>query len=240
MKRTFFILPLLFAIAYAQTKKPVTKSQPAKKPIQHTQAIALSSSVDSLSYAMGVQTATYYKTQGALKINTAMVKKAYDDVYNNKTLSISPEQCNTTIQQKLQEYMSQKSNTEKEAGIKFLEENKKRPGVTTLPSGLQYEIIKQGTGPIPKSTDTVKAHYAGTLIDGKEFDNSYKRGEPITIPVTGVIQGWIQALQLMPVGSKWKLYIPSDLGYGDRGAGSAIPGGSALIFEIELLEIVSK
>jgi FKBP-type peptidyl-prolyl cis-trans isomerase FklB len=105
---------------------------------------------------------------------------------------------------------------------------------------LQYEIIKQGTGAIPKSTDTVKAHYAGSLIDGKEFDNSYKRGEPITIPVTGVIQGWVQALQLMPVGSKWKLFIPSDLGYGDRGAGADIPGGAALIFDIELLDIISK
>lgn len=169
-----------------------------------------------------------------------MVKKAYDDVYSNKTPLITPEQCNMTIQTKLQEYMSQKNNQEKEAGMKFLEENKKRAGVTTLPSGLQYEIIKEGTGPIPKSTDTVKANYAGTLINGTEFDNSYKRGEPITIPVTGVIQGWVQALQLMPVGSKWKLYIPSDLAYGDRGAGGAIPGGAALIFEIELLEIVNK
>ena len=136
--------------------------------------------------------------------------------------------------------MGNKALTEKEAGQKFLAENKKRAGVVELPSGLQYEIIKQGNGPIPKATDTVKAHYAGTLINGQEFDNSYKRGEPIVIPVTGVIQGWVQALQLMPVGSKWKLYIPSDLGYGDRGAGGAIPGGAALIFEIELLDIVNR
>ncbi len=236
MKRTLFILPLLFSLSYAQVKKPVAKVQSGKKPVPP----GVMSSVDSLSYAMGLQTATYYKTQGAVKINSAMVKKAYDDVYSNKTPLITPEQCNMTIQTKLQEYMSQKNNQEKEAGMKFLEENKKRAGVTTLPSGLQYEIIKEGTGPIPKSTDTVKANYAGTLINGTEFDNSYKRGEPITIPVTGVIQGWVQALQLMPVGSKWKLYIPSDLAYGDRGAGGAIPGGAALIFEIELLEIVNK
>ena len=136
--------------------------------------------------------------------------------------------------------MMQKANAEKETGSKFLEANKKKPGVTTLPSGLQYEVITKGTGPVPTATDTVKANYVGTLIDGKEFDNSYKRGEPITIPVNGVIRGWTEALQLMPVGSKWKLYIPSDLGYGDRGAGGAIPGGAALIFEIELLDIVHK
>jgi FKBP-type peptidyl-prolyl cis-trans isomerase FklB len=144
-----------------------------------------------------------------------------------------------TIQQKLQQYMSAKTNAEKEEGIKFLEANKNRPEVVTLPSGLQYEIITKGTGPVPKSTDTVKANYIGSLIDGKEFDNSYKRGQPLEIPVSGVIQGWVEALQLMPVGSKWKLFIPSDLGYGDRGAGGAIPGGAALVFTIELLEIVN-
>jgi FKBP-type peptidyl-prolyl cis-trans isomerase FklB len=234
MKRILFILPVLISVSYAQTKKP---SKPA---ITKTPAKAVLSPTDSLSYAMGVQTAQYYKTQGADKINTAMIKKAYDDVYSNKTLLISPEQCNMTIQKKIQEFMSQKSNVEKEAGTKFLDSNKKRPGVITLPSGLQYEIITKGTGPVPKATDTVKANYIGSLIDGKEFDNSYKRGEPIIIPVSGVIRGWIEALQLMPVGSKWKLYIPSDLGYGDRGAGGAIPGGAALIFEIELLDIVNK
>ncbi len=142
-----------------------------------------------------------------------------------------------TIQKKMQEYMNSKSNIVKEEGKKFLTENKKKPGVVELPNGLQYQIIKQGTGAIPKATDTVKAHYAGSLINGIEFDNSYKRGAPIEIPVTGVIQGWVQALQLMPVGSKWKLFIPSDLGYGDRGAGGAIPGGATLIFDIVLMEI---
>lgn len=235
MKKILFILPVLFSFAYAQTKKaaakPVVKNAPDK--------IALNST-DSMSYAMGVQTAEYYKSQGAENINPAMIKKAYEDVYNNKTLLISSEQCNMTIQNKLQQFMSQKLNTEKAASAKFLEENKKKPGVITLPSGLQYEIITKGTGAIPTATDTVKANYMGSTIDGKEFDNSYKRGEALTIPVGGVIKGWVEALQLMPVGSKWKLYIPSDLGYGDRGAGSAIPGGAALIFEIELLDIVHK
>jgi FKBP-type peptidyl-prolyl cis-trans isomerase FklB len=232
MKRILFMLPVLVSVSYAQAKKTV-KPMTAKVPVKTTL-----SSTDSLSYAMGVQTAEYYKAQGADKINTAMVKKAYDDVYNNKTLLISPEQCNMTIQKKIQNFMSQKANAEKEAGAKFLEANKKKPGVITLPSGLQYEIITKGTGPVPKATDTIKANYIGSLIDGKEFDNSYKRGQSITIPVTGVIGGWVEALQLMPVGSKWKLYIPSELGYGDRGAGASIPGGAALIFEIELLDIV--
>ncbi len=238
MKRLLFIVPVLILFSCSETKKAVSTVPVAT--VTETPKDTIMNSIDSLSYAMGVQTASYYKSQGAENINTAMIKKAYDDVYNNDSLLISPEACNTTIQQKLQQYMSEKNEKAKEEGIKFLEENKKRPGVTTLPSGLQYEVIKEGTGPIPKSTDTVKAHYAGSLIDGKEFDNSYKRGEPISIPVTGVIQGWVQALQMMPVGSKWKLFIPSELGYGDRGAGGAIPGGAVLIFDIELLEIVNK
>jgi len=235
MKKILFILPILFSVSYAQTKKPAVKTVAKKTPDK-----VVLSTTDSLSYAMGVQTAEYYKAQGAENINPAMVKKAYDDVYNNKTLLISPEQCNMTIQTKLQEFMMEKTNAEKAIGAKFLEENKKKPGVITLPSGLQYEIITKGTGAVPKATDTIKANYMGSLIDGQEFDNSYKRGEALTIPVGRVIRGWTEALQLMPVGSKWKLYIPSDLGYGDRGAGAAIPGGAALIFTIELLDIVNK
>ncbi len=234
MKRILFILPIITSIGYAQVKKPVKKTNvvPAK-------TIAAMSPTDSLSYSIGVQVATYYKMQGVEKINKEYLNKAFNDVFNNKTLLIKEEECNMNIQQKLQEFMTKKVSAVKEAGTKFLEENKKRAGVVTLPSGLQYEIITKGTGPLPKATDTVTAHYIGTLIDGTEFDNSYKRGEALTIPVSSVIHGWVEALQLMPVGSKWKLFIPSDLAYGDRGAG-AIPGGSALIFEIELLSIVNQ
>src|ERR1700687_1861285 len=159
MKKILFILPVLFSVSYAQTKKPVAKTIAKKAP----EKVVLST-IDSLSYAMGVQTAEYYKAQGAENINAAMVKKAYDDVYNNKTLLISPELCNMTIQNKLQEFMMQKANAEKATGAKFLEENKKKPGVITLPSGLQYEIITKGTGPVPKATDTIKANYIGSLI----------------------------------------------------------------------------
>jgi FKBP-type peptidyl-prolyl cis-trans isomerase len=226
MKAVFLLFLLPFSVCFGQIKKP--------KPT------AAMTSTDSLSYSIGVQVAEYYKTQGVEKLNTEYVAKAFNDVLNHKTLIISEDECNMNIQQKLQQFMTQKISTVKEAGLKFLEENKKRPGVITLPDGLQYEIITKGTGPVPKATDTVQANYMGTLINGEEFDNSYKRGEPLTIPVSGVIRGWTEALEMMPVGSKWKLFIPSDLGYGDRGAGGAIPGGSALIFEIELLKIVNE
>ena len=234
MKTIFLALLLPVSVTYAQTKKAAPNPSAAvKAPVALT-------STDSLSYSIGVQVAEYYRTQGVEKVNAAYVAKAFNDVYNNKNLTISEEECNMTIQKKLQEFMAKKISADKQAGIQFLEANKKRPEVITLPSGLQYEIITKGTGAVPKATDTVKANYIGSLIDGKEFDNSYKRGEPITIPVTGVIPGWVEALQLMPVGSKWKLFIPSELGYGDRGAGGVIPGGAALVFELELLEIVNK
>ena len=235
MKSILFILPIITGVGYAQVKQPVKKTN-----VSPAKTIVAMSPTDSLSYAIGVQVATYYKMQGVEKINNEYLNKAFNDVFNNKPLLIKEEECNMNIQQKLQEFMTKKINVAKEAGTKFLEENKKRPGVVTLPSGLQYEIITKGTGPVPKATDTVKAHYTGSLLDGTEFDNSYKRGEALTIPVSSVIKGWVEALQLMPVGSKWKLFIPSDLAYGDRGAGGAIPGGSALIFEIELLSIVNQ
>jgi FKBP-type peptidyl-prolyl cis-trans isomerase FklB len=124
-------------------------------------------------------------------------------------------------------------------GVKFLEENKKRKEVTTTASGLQYEILKKGDGPKPAATDNVQVHYKGTLINGKEFDSSYKRGEPAEFPCTGVIKGWTEALQLMPVGSKWMLYIPPALAYGENGAGGDIGPNATLIFEVELLDIVA-
>ncbi|MEO7314454.1 MAG: FKBP-type peptidyl-prolyl cis-trans isomerase [Ginsengibacter sp.] len=238
MKKIVLGSLFLFSITagFAQAKKAPVKT--AAKPVAKTvQSVKAMSAKDSLSYAIGVQVADFYKMQGVESINGDMVKKGFNDVYKNAP-TVTPDQANMTIQKKLQEFMNSKSTIVKEESKKFLEANKKRAGVITLPSGLQYEIITAGTGPIPTAQDTVKAHYAGSLINGQEFDNSYKRGEPIEIPVTGVIQGWVEALQLMPVGSKWKLFIPSELGYGDRGAGRDIPGGAALIFDIELVEIV--
>jgi FKBP-type peptidyl-prolyl cis-trans isomerase FklB len=139
-----------------------------------------------------------------------------------------------------QEKMKVAAEENKKEGAEFLGENKTKEGVVTLPSGLQYRILTEGTGPKPAATDTVTCNYKGTLINGTEFDSSYKRGQPLSIQVNGVIKGWTEALQLMPVGSKWQLFIPSDLGYGDRGSGPVIGPGATLIFEVELLSIQEK
>jgi FKBP-type peptidyl-prolyl cis-trans isomerase len=139
-----------------------------------------------------------------------------------------------------QEKMKVAAEENKKEGAEFLGENKTKEGVVTLPSGLQYKILTEGTGPKPAATDTVTCNYKGTLINGTEFDSSYKRGQPLSIQVNGVIKGWTEALQLMPVGSKWQLFIPSDLGYGDRGSGPVIGPGATLIFEVELLSIQEK
>lgn len=143
-----------------------------------------------------------------------------------------------SIQNKLKEYMSGKIEAQKIAGAAFMTENISKEGVKELPGGIQYEVIKEGTGAQPDVSDSVKAHYKGTLLDGKEFDNSFKRGQPFSAPLRALIKGWQVALPMMKEGSHWRLWIPSDLAYGDRGAGSDIPGGATLIFEVELIEIV--
>ncbi len=134
--------------------------------------------------------------------------------------------------------MQGKIEAQKTAGAVFMTENITREGVKELPGGIQYEVIKEGTGVQPDVSDSVKAHYKGTLLDGKEFDNSFKRGQPFTAPLRALIKGWQVALPLMKEGSHWRLWIPSDLAYGDRGAGSDIPGGATLVFEVELIQVV--
>jgi len=134
--------------------------------------------------------------------------------------------------------MSGKIDAQKQAGADFLQSNKANDGVVELPGGMQYLVIKEGAGAQPQVSDSVKAHYKGTLLDGKEFDNSFKRGQPFSAPLRALIKGWQVALPLMKEGSHWRLWIPSDLAYGDKGAGSDIPGGATLVFEVELLEIV--
>jgi FKBP-type peptidyl-prolyl cis-trans isomerase FklB len=142
------------------------------------------------------------------------------------------------IQDKLKEFMSGKLDKQKQEGAAFLESNKGKEGVVTLPEGLQYLVLKEGTGAQPSINDSVKAHYKGALLDGKEFDNSFKRGQPFSAPLRSLIKGWQIALPLMKEGSHWRLWIPSDLAYGDRGAGRDIPGGATLMFEVELISIV--
>ena len=239
MKR-IFLLPsvLLFSVAIHAQKKGTT----AKKTTTTTTASGsgLKTTNDSVSYAFGISIGQYMKSQNLTSINYAMLNKAIESSIKGQPGLMDMNQANQLMGRLAEQKTKAAAAGEKERGIAFLEKNKTRPGVIVTASGLQYEILKKGDGPTPKKTDTVVAHYAGSLIDGKEFDNSYKRGEPLTIPVAGVIPGWTEALQLMPVGSKWKLYIPSAIGYGDYGAGQDIPGGATLVFEVELLGIGSQ
>ena len=233
-------LTILGTAVNAQTKpKPKPKLTVVNPTIVKPVGSIFKNATDSFSYALGMNVANNLKQQGIEDITYSVMQKAMEDVFKKRTASLNEQQANMCIQQRLQSNAAKKSSGEKAKATAFLETNKKRTGVITLPSGLQYEILKKGdaTSATPKLADTVVANYAGTLIDGKEFDNSYKRGEPLTIPVGGVIKGWTEILQLMHIGDKFKIFIPSELGYGERGAGADIPGGAALIFEMELLGI---
>lgn len=194
--------------------------------------------MDKLSYALGLSMGNNFKSSGIQSLNIDDFANGVKAIYEN----IKPEMSYDEAKQIINEFFTrmQQEMTEKnrEIGEKFLVENKKRAGVITLPSGLQYEVITEGKGAKPKATDRVKCHYEGQLINGQVFDSSVKRGEPAVFGVNQVIPGWVEALQLMPVGSKWKLYIPSDLAYGEKGASEAIAPNSTLIFEVELLDIV--
>lgn len=201
------------------------------------QAQTLKTQMDSLSYSVGILVAQNLKSQGLDAVDAKELSEGISDVLNGNDLKISQEEANTILRDYMMAAQARLIEVNKEAGIKFLEANARRKEVVTLSSGLQYEILTSGEGPRPNETDEVTVHYHGTLIDGTVFDSSVSRGEPATFPVNGVIQGWIEALQLMPVGSKWKLYIPSELAYGERGAGNDIAPYSTLIFEVELLKI---
>ena len=243
MKKTLFAACLICAIsASAQVKKttpPKTAAGASKTPTAAKPAPALKNLTDSASYAMGISFANFYVQQGFSDINVALVNKAIDDVISKKKVLLSNEDANSIMMRYVTQAQEAKAKGTIEEGEKFLAQNKNKPGVKTTASGLQYEVIKEGNGPKPLETDTVTVHYAGSLLNGQEFDNSYKRGEPISLPLNGVIRGWTEALQLMPAGSKYKLYIPYQLGYGTQGAG-AIPPGSVLIFEVELIKINDK
>jgi FKBP-type peptidyl-prolyl cis-trans isomerase len=210
---------------------------------QSGKKVKLVSNIDSVSYAIGVIVGSQNLKQleaapGGDEIN----KEAMAAAFRASTLSedsiISPEQANALVQKFFEGAGARKAQKNLEEGNAFLEKNKARAGVTTTQSGLQYEVLTAGTGPMPTAADQVRVHYHGTLIDGKVFDSSVDRGEPVVFGVGQVIPGWTEALQLMPVGSKWKIYLPSQIAYGERGAGGDIGPNAALIFEVELLEIV--
>lgn len=193
--------------------------------------------MDKISYALGLSIGNNLMASGISKLNFADFAKAIEDIMTQKQPEISHEEAQNIINEYLTKVQDERFKHNTEAGEAFLAENKNKPGVVTLPSGLQYEVIKEGNGPLPKATDQVTCHYHGSLIDGTVFDSSVERGTPATFGVNQVIKGWVEALQLMPVGSKWKLYIPSDLAYGAAGAGQAIEPNSTLIFDVEVLDI---
>lgn len=217
-----------------------------------TEAGALTSDKDRVSYMIGMDIGRSLKPMKD-EVDIATVERAIDDTLADRKPLLDQKQALEVMQQfaarmqakqqaemaKKQAEMKAEGEKNAKAGAAFLAENGKKPGVVTTASGLQYQVITQGTGPKPKTSDTVSVQYVGTLLDGTEFDSSYKRNEPAQFPVGGVVPGWTEALQLMPVGSKYKLWIPANLAYGEQGTpGGPIPPNSTLVFEVELLKIV--
>lgn len=195
---------------------------------------------------MGMNFGTGLRKQ-SIDIDPVILARGLRDAFSNgKTLLTEDEarailtQLQADLRMKQQEAAQQVGEANKKQGLAFLEANKAKEGVVALPSGLQYKVLQEGTGPKPAATDQVVCNYRGTLLDGTEFDSSYKRGQPATFPVTGVIKGWTEALQLMPVGSKWQLFVPAELAYAERGAGGQIGPNATLIFEVELISIQKK
>ena len=252
---------LLLGAAFAQdsTANPPSKpahsastaaktSAVARKPASATKAAAgaaLTTKKQKASYALGMNVGAGMRKQGlAESVDPAVVARGLRDALSGAKPAITEEEMKTSLQGLAAEVSAAQKAKAQEAtgpnrkeGAAFLAANKSKDGVKTLPDGLQYKVLTEGKGPKPSATDTVTVNYRGTLLNGKEFDSSYKRGEPASFSVGGVIKGWTEALQLMPVGSKWQLFIPSDLAYGDRGAGGDIGPGATLIFEVELLSI---
>jgi len=208
--------------------------------------ITVETEQDKISYSLGADYGNQLKRDG-LELDPAIIAKGVEDALADGDMMVSAEEQRmliTDYRRKVRDKQMSERRVEADGNKKkseaFLAENKAKDGIITLESGLQYKIITEGDGPVPQADDRVKTHYRGTLMDGTEFDSSYTRNNPATFSVTGVIKGWTEALQLMKVGSKWQLFIPPELAYGERGAGSKIGPNSALIFEIELLEIVTE
>lgn len=197
----------------------------------------LSEKMEKQSYSAGVIIGNELKNQGIDEIDFDAFLNGMKDKLNGEDLQVSEQDAQQVFQQWMMDKRAEAGSAEKEAGQKFLAENAKKEGVVTLPSGLQYMVIKEGDGPSPTINDKVKTHYHGTLIDGTVFDSSVERGEPISFPVNGVIKAWQEILPMMKVGAKYKIFAPYDLAYGERGAGGVIKPYAALIFEIELLGI---
>ena len=218
------------------------KAVPVKKPtpVAAKSKVNLKNAIDSFSYAAGMNIAASLQQAGATKINSTLFAKALNDVYSKSKTDLTIEQAGMTLQQKLQEFTKKKTDAQKQEGQNFLDLNSKRSGVIALANGLQYEVLKAGdpNGVKPKAIDTVVVNYKGTLTNGTEFDNSFKRGQAASFPLNGVIKGWTEILQLMTKGAQWKVYIPGDLAYGEYPPqGSPITPNAVLVFEITLEDI---
>jgi FKBP-type peptidyl-prolyl cis-trans isomerase FklB len=228
-------------------KPPAAPAARARRaPAATTAPPALTTQKDKFSYALGMNLGASLKKQ-AVPVDPAILARGLKDALAGGKTALTEDQARATLMEvqtelrkKQQEQMQAEGEASKKQGADFLAANKAKEGIVTLPSGLQYKVLTQGTGPKPTATDSVVCNYRGTLINGTEFDSSYKRGEPATFPVNGVIKGWTEALQLMPVGSKWQLFVPSDLAYGERSPAPEIGPNSTLIFEVELLSIQNK
>ncbi|HET9791160.1 MAG TPA: FKBP-type peptidyl-prolyl cis-trans isomerase [Candidatus Angelobacter sp.] len=235
----------------AQGAAKTTQAAPAATPTPAAQPTAtpnpnFKSDKERQSYAVGMNIGESLHRQPVDLDSNSLIQGLKDSMAGGKTLMTDEEakaaltELGQQVRAKQEEKVKQAAETNKKEGEAFLAANKTKEGVVTTPSGLQYKILKAGTGPKPTAADKVVCNYRGTLINGTEFDSSYKRGQPATFPVGQVIKGWTEALQLMPVGSKWQLFIPPDLAYGERGAGNDIGPDSTLIFEVELLSIEPK
>ncbi len=204
----------------------------------------LKTEMDRISYSIGMDIGENMKRQ-SIVIDPDILARGIKDVFSGSKLLLTEEEFRNTMENfrkdmmaKQKMLMNELAEKNKKEGEAFLADNKKKEGVVSLPSGLQYKVIKEGEGNIPKATDTVTVHYKGATIDGVEFDSSYGRGEPATFPVNGVIPGWTESLQLMKAGSKWQIFIPSNLAYGERGAGGGVIGPNAtLVFDVELISV---
>ncbi|MBO7428752.1 MAG: FKBP-type peptidyl-prolyl cis-trans isomerase [Paludibacteraceae bacterium] len=194
--------------------------------------------MDKISYALGISMAGSLKRTGIKDLNIGELTRGISDVFSGKKPDMEPAEAQQILDQYFAKLQDEVDGQNKVIGDKFLAKNKEQKDVVTTASGLQYTIIQAGNGPKPKATDTVRCHYEGRLIDGTVFDSSYRRNQPADFPVNQVIAGWVEALQLMPVGSKWRLFIPSELAYGEHGAGDVIRPHSTLIFDVELLQII--
>ncbi len=249
MRRNRSVLALLGGLAgiFVACNQPAapdeSASQATSAESQAPKKLTLQNDIDKWSYSIGVDIAKTLKEQGT-NLDFELIQRGMSDVLADRDLPLSGQEMSQSLrdyqknmQEKKKKREQEMAKKNKEEGEAFLAKNGKRPGVVTLPSGLQYEVLREGTGSQPKASDSVVTHYRGTLLDGTEFDSSYNRDKPATFRVQRVIAGWTEALQLMKVGAKWKLYVPSELAYGPRRTGPIITPNSTLIFEIELLNI---